>query len=782
MNTRTVADVESWERRPAGGDLGSVVDRGFSGVLRAGDSYAFVVAGRPVGVFDYHEDPTGDPTVTPTDVDAVANPEEAFVAPHDALPLLYAMQATGGETRGRYYSNDTPLAEVDRTLQDGGFTGYVALSENVLSGDYFLVYHGGTRRAVAFVGQSRRLKTDDEAFDLACDEVGIYTVERASLPRLSFPDDVTASSAAGAGAGGGGTGAGAGAVGAVETDDAHDPAETGDSPDAADTPTPTGAAVDADPTETATAEASTPEDGGVSAAEASSSSTSDIDIDITPRSRQQAEEEAAEEDRTASASAASPERPSSGTAAEDGPTEAGAADTADDPDPNIPRDAPVGTSAEVDDPPDEASDDAAATEPDTATAAADAEAAPDDAPPAIVRVAESDDSPEAGEGEASQEDVAAATAAVDAEEERGPEAGEPVDATDESAVDPDHVVPSVDPDRTARSQADPTGNGSGAADASAGGADASGVAEATDETVERSVDTVIDGDTVAGLRSELADREATVEDLRERLAAAETENEELREQVAALERRLEAAGAAPDSATETLSPAEALAGTSLFVRYRSKRDPTLEDVREGADPGAVAENLRLEHHTQFDAEAVSVDGQAFDPFLTSTQGHAFVEWLVTALPYEIRDTGNADSLGGLYEALPALDRIEFDGEVDAGEAAVTFDLVGRDRMGQPLFVANLEDVRDPTDEHTLGALVNDATAVAERHETLAGSFGVTSAYFEPAALETANEATSGSLLSRSKRKSFVKLSRNQGFHLCLVEDRDESFYLSVPEL
>jgi len=59
---------------------------------------------------------------------------------------------------------------------------------------------------------------------------------------------------------------------------------------------------------------------------------------------------------------------------------------------------------------------------------------------------------------------------------------------------------------------------------------------------------------------------------------------------------------------------------------------------------------------------------------------------------------------------------------------------------------------------------------------------VTESFFEPAALETTGTATSGGLLSREKRASFVKLSRKRGFHLCLVESRSGGFHLNVPEL
>jgi len=49
-------------------------------------------------------------------------------------------------------------------------------------------------------------------------------------------------------------------------------------------------------------------------------------------------------------------------------------------------------------------------------------------------------------------------------------------------------------------------------------------------------------------------------------------------------------------------------------------------------------------------------------------------------------------------------------------------------------------------------------------------------------LETVAEATRSGILSRDKRKSFVNLSRKRGYHLCLVEARNENFHLEVPEL
>jgi hypothetical protein len=80
-------------------------------------------------------------------------------------------------------------------------------------------------------------------------------------------------------------------------------------------------------------------------------------------------------------------------------------------------------------------------------------------------------------------------------------------------------------------------------------------------------------------------------------------------------------------------------------------------------------------------------------------------------------------------------------------------------------------------------LVEKAEAVGRAKEQLAAAFLVTSSFFDPAALERANAATdSGGILGGSSRRSYVKLSRRNGFHLCLVETRDGSFHLNVPEL
>ena len=169
--------------------------------------------------------------------------------------------------------------------------------------------------------------------------------------------------------------------------------------------------------------------------------------------------------------------------------------------------------------------------------------------------------------------------------------------------------------------------------------------------------------------------------------------------------------------------------------------------------------------------------------------YGFARWLVTSFVHDIRETRNQSSLGKLYDAIPEIDRVEFRGDIELdAEAdgdipdAVTFDVVLRDRMGAPLLVADLNDAREPATESMLGTLIQNATPMAKVSDDLAAAFFVTTSYYEPGALETAEEATGGGFLSRDKQKSFVKFSRKSGYHLCLVETREGEFHVSVPEL
>lgn len=65
-----------------------------------------------------------------------------------------------------------------------------------------------------------------------------------------------------------------------------------------------------------------------------------------------------------------------------------------------------------------------------------------------------------------------------------------------------------------------------------------------------------------------------------------------------------------------------------------------------ADRDEVATNLRLEQHTEFEADAVAVDGTPYEEYLDSTMAYQFVDWLTEMALYEIRDTAEADDPTG----------------------------------------------------------------------------------------------------------------------------------------
>jgi hypothetical protein len=298
-------------------------------------------------------------------------------------------------------------------------------------------------------------------------------------------------------------------------------------------------------------------------------------------------------------------------------------------------------------------------------------------------------------------------------------------------------------------------------------------------------------------RDELA---ARVDELESNLESVRRERDEQRERIADLETELDRLREAADPAEDgggntgtsatTLAPAAARAGTNLFVRYRSKGEPTLDDARAGeAEQDAVVGNLRVEYHTTFD-ESTTVDGEPYETFLHGTTEWNFVQWVVEELLYEIGRSGHRTDLAPLFDRIPEIDRVQFDGEVavtvesDDGDSheSRTFDLVFRDSMGDPLFVADVDSGRNATSAEMVGSLVEGARAVGTSKDTLGGAFYVTTSFFDPEALDAVSEETSGGLLSRSAKKSYVKLSRKRGYHLCLVEARENEFHLSVPEL
>ncbi|WP_101296700.1 DUF7527 domain-containing protein [Halegenticoccus soli] len=644
MKGEIVEAVTGWDSRPFSGGyagLRDLADRGFTGAVSGGSAWAFALNGHFLGVFDGSVEAFEDADGT------------AYAAPDPSLPLLYAMRLRGGEPRARYYTNDTPLAEADATLSAGNFTGYVELSENVLSGDYYVVYYGGKSMSVAFVGSGGTLVTGDEAFERAADEVGIYEVTEVDLDIVEIPEPRSTAEAASEGS----------TAGA-----------------ASDGPT----------------EPETKSDGDDAGAEDGSATGGPV------------------------------------------PTETGSGDGAAQPDDSEPtRDASRGASTE--------------REPTTPPEAEPASDGPDAAAP---------------ESSASEAGALDATGGASAPASRSNDV-----FSEEAEWRNAKSIPALDPRRSA-----PAGDADGPAEA-----DRAESAEGRRETAAGERDGAESG--AERLAAERDRQREEAERLRARVRELEAEVERLEEALAG--------GDGAPTAERTMDPEAALEGTNLFVRYGTKGGGTLEKAHAGeATREEVNGNLRVEHHTSFDDEGLRVDGRSFEEFLRGTVEYRFVRWVVRDLLYEIAETNSEVALEDLFDAIPRIDRAELRGDVaiesrEDGEERrerVAFDVVLRDRMGNPLLVANVNGSREPATEGMMTGLIERASAVGESAKSLGGACFVTASFFEPEALEAAADATGGGLLSRGRRKSFVRLSRKRGFHLCLVEARSGDFHVTVPEL
>ena len=792
MSMRTVELVSEWDAVPFNGGydgLQSLSDQGFSGAVTAGSTQLFMVKGTAVGVLD------GDIE----DYDGADGTARA--APHDALPLLVVMQDRADGPRAEYYTEDTSVSEVDRTLEDGNFTGFVELSENVLSGDYYLVYHQGRSMSVGWVGNARRLITDEEAFEQADGEVGIYQVTPADIEPIEIPAPPEPSSPA--------EDDGASAASTVA-----DEAETS-ARDETDFSTP------------GTPEETTADEVSESVTETSSEATDGSDV---PAHDLPEASESPEGDTVSTARADVSER-GAGGAGPPGSKAAGASQgTAVDRRHRDETDADMIDSEPTDDATTAESEgrsvptDAGVSEPEPGEPSTDdSESAPVTAEEAGT-VAPATTAPES--------DTPAEPQASEAEETEPEEPAAEEDARVHQPATPDsdvvgdletRSIPSLDPEwssaapgaTTAAPQATAfqqptTSTSSDSSQSSAPQTDAAAPQESeTAATSEPRSDASAASDEpqpaqLQELEAELEERVAEIAALEGEIGDLSAENDELtaerdrlaeelddaRAEIQRLEAELEAAGG-PVPSGQTLSETEAIDGTNLFIRYHSKGAATLAKAQKGnADKASVEENLRLEYHTQFDAEDAVVDGEAFEEFLRDSIQYRFVDWFVRSLLYEIRDTGHESTMGVLYDALPEVDRAELNGAVsvtyteDGQEhrSQETFDVVVRDRLGNPLVVANINDTRQPATDGQMTNIVRDAERVGDASESLAAAFLVTSSFFEPEALETAREATSSGLLSRDKRKSFVNLSRKGGYHLCLLEARNKEFHLAVPEL
>ncbi|UTF53008.1 DUF7527 domain-containing protein [Natronosalvus rutilus] len=840
MDPRTQERVERWDSRPFSGGydgLSSLADEEFSGAVTSGGAWAFMLNGRIVGVVDGALEQFDGANGT------------TYVAPHPSLPLLCTMDEQGGETRAKYYTNDTPLSEVDQTLQEGSFTGYVELSEQVLSGDYYLVYYGGRRMAAAYIGNAQRLLTGDDAFERADDEVGIYEVVDVDIDIHDVPGSAPApeptSGDSTAPAGESGAANGTAGASSPSTDSERD-VETQSEPASEGTnDTPGGI----------TASATTEPDPEPVESSGITEPATEADARATPGSTAESadsvehdELEGTESADDESAADAQPMPPAEGERQSNTSGEDDRGDDVDAAGASTDAGSDAATPVEDAEPMPPASSESLDPE--------DVEAAAEELGADGVPWEETDEDGGGGSAEARE---------VQDADERKPDDRAPETDNEPSESDPleerfkqeeqwreTRNIPSIDPEKTSRpdrtddgsksgsnaegrrrttggrsrqpgpstasstqgsnsstgrskQQRDGTANTSGQGRAQSSTSAARNVPrEALEEDMLEREDKI---DRLTQRVDELEREKGTLEERQQELATERDRYRERAEELSAtvdrLQQRIEtletelervraadAAGVPVDGTS--LSPQEALSRTNLFVRYASKSQPTLATAHdENVSREDVAENLRLEHHTQFDASEVVVDGQSYEAFLGSRIEYQFVEWLVATLPFEIRDTGHADGLGDLYDALPRIDRAELDASIsldgDDTEGVpdeVAFDVVAFDKMGNPLLAANLDGSRDPATQTDLETLEESVSAVKANHGELAAAFFVTSSFFEPGALEVTEQATGGGgFLTRDSRLSYVSLSRKQGgYHLCLVESRSGGFHMNVPEL
>lgn len=154
--------------------LHGLASREFSGALTSDDLSLLFVNGNIVG--------TLGGTLAELDGHGTIH-----TAPDPAVPLLFSMRGSSEEI-DRGFTDDTSFEEVHQSLDARGFSGYLRLSEYVLSGDYYVVYYGDRSFPVAFVGASERLYTGQEAMALATEEVGIYEVHQAAVDVTPLPD------------------------------------------------------------------------------------------------------------------------------------------------------------------------------------------------------------------------------------------------------------------------------------------------------------------------------------------------------------------------------------------------------------------------------------------------------------------------------------------------------------------------------------------------------------------------------------------------------------------
>ena len=562
------------------------------------------------------------------------------------VAMLAAMRTLAPEARAKYYTHKTPLNAVDDTLRSGGFTGYVCLAEQVVSGAYFLVYHNGKRMPVAYVGTAPRTVTGEDAFELAVDEVGIYEV---------FPTEVEVRTVDGAAA-------------------APEPEAS----------TPTGGTpqidLQLDMTETA---------GGVRAGASDAM--------------------AATERSSAPADVSSPTSPTSASSPEDA----------------------VGESSSLEDAGGESS------------------------------------SPEDAVAQVDHRQSTTQSTAGTADNSQTPSAQRPANEAVTSHLQ-GRLMALEERRRELERERDELVREVARAETTVEEREAQ-ITEITAEyegRIDEQSDTIDDQQRqIEGLREQVATLEETVT-----RQQAQLEGEDLVE-------------------TEELPERAAFEQTNLFIRYQDKAGPSLRDFRmQNAAISKVRENLTVEYHTHFDASTTTVAGELFEEYLHGATEYRFIHWVTGDLLALIETTGNRGAMGPLFEAVTAIDRVELYGTVSttvAGEEepiSRPFDIIARNQVGDPLIVADVNTTPTATTRAMTESMTEKIADVAPALPDIAAGFYVTESFYDPGALQVVADQISGGIFPRTTKRSYVRLGRGRGFHLCLTERRGEQFYLNVPDL
>jgi len=630
--------IDMWEERPVDAGRSGLIQlqtAEFNGVVKdLTNTSAFFVRGRVVHVDGGSLESLSSGEVTAREAD------DAGVA------MLAAMRTTATEARARYYTHETPLNTVDDTLRSGGFTGYVSLAEQVVSGAYFLVYHNGKRMPVAYVGAAHRIATGEDAYELAVNEVGIYEV---------FPTPIE-----------------------VRT-------------------------LDAD-------ERSSVEEPDVGVPEAPS-----IDLSLAPT------------DESTGPSAAASDAMSTRSASRDPPGEEPGASAGD-----------------------------------------------------VSIDALSDEEPGASAGDVSIDALS--------DEEPAMSAGDP----------PTDMAPSVEP-----TAADATSNQQSGNEAVTSHLQGRLMAlEERRRELERDRDDLMRQVTRVEAKVEerdeqikrlTAEYEAELSEQADTIEAHERQVEAMRDEIEQLRKTLSEKQALVDEQdpieTEDRPRRAALEESNLFIRYANKAGPSLRDFRlQNAAIEKVRENLTVETHTNFDPQQVTIERRPFSEYLQQSTEYRFISWVTGDLLALIDTTNNRGTLGPLFEAVTAIDRVELYGEISTtvpeedDPISRPFDIIARNKVGDPLIVADVNTTTAATTRAMTRAMSEKITDLAPQIPDIAAGFYVTESFYDPGALQVIADAVSSGIIPRTNKRSYVRLGRGRGFHLCLTERRGDEFYLNVPDL